>query len=327
MAADPRPGAPASPVLGRPSPASAAPARLRACAAGPTASYQADGGDSDGWSLRAASVAGVRHRLAGEASQDAWCWSASPDLVVAAVADGVGGVAGSGAAATAAVGAVAAAAAGALAGAGAGAGALAGAGARDLAAWMDEVFEVADAAVRAAGGASTLVVAAVRASGEAAVARIGDSAAMVVSRGGLADVFPAVPAPDPGHGTAGARPAAHGCADPAGPSTAGPGAAGEPAGPSAAGEPAANVTDALPASPIAPEHATALLGAGDALVLASDGIIVPLHDGPRTVAPAFAAALASPPAPLALAALVDFSRQGCFDDRTLVVLWPPGVPR
>jgi serine/threonine protein phosphatase PrpC len=59
----------------------------------------------------------------------------------------------------------------------------------------------------------------------------------------------------------------------------------------------------------------------DVLVLASDGIADPWRDGPATVAPAFTELVASRPSPLALARLADFSRHGCHDDRTIVLLW------
>jgi hypothetical protein len=39
------------------------------------------------------------------------------------------------------------------------------------------------------------------------------------------------------------------------------------------------------------------------------------------VAPALAAAFAAHPTPLELARLASFSRQGCHDDRTIVLFW------
>jgi hypothetical protein len=56
-------------------------------------------------------------------------------------------------------------------------------------------------------------------------------------------------------------------------------------------------------------------------VLVTDGVGDPLRDGPGTVGPGLADGLAEPPHPLALAGLVDFSRQGCHDDRTLAAIW------
>lgn len=63
------------------------------------------------------------------------------------------------------------------------------------------------------------------------------------------------------------------------------------------------------------------LSSGDALVLVTDGVADPLRDGPETVAPALAGALGQPPGALSLIGLVDFSRQGCHDDRTLLGVW------
>jgi hypothetical protein len=81
------------------------------------------------------------------------------------------------------------------------------------------------------------------------------------------------------------------------------------------------VTDALPADSPATQWAFTSLAPGDALVLLTDGVVRPLEDGPTTVAPTLAAGLAEPPLPLELARLVDFSRQGCHDDRTLAAVW------
>jgi len=83
----------------------------------------------------------------------------------------------------------------------------------------------------------------------------------------------------------------------------------------------ATATAALPADDPQPERATADLGAGEVLVLLTDGVADPWRDGPATVAPALASALAGRPDPLDLARLVDFSRLGCHDDRTLVAVW------
>jgi hypothetical protein len=69
----PPPG-PVPPVFGRPSGASSQPARLRPSAEAHSAAYRADGGDGGGWSVRAASVAGVRHRLVGLAPEDSYAW-------------------------------------------------------------------------------------------------------------------------------------------------------------------------------------------------------------------------------------------------------------
>jgi serine/threonine protein phosphatase PrpC len=144
-----------------------------------------------------------------------------------------------------------------------------------------------DAANRAArgGGATTIVIAVIQRSGEVSVARVGDSSAFVVSGGG--EAWTELFA-------------------------------------SPAGDGFNNATAALPASPAQSEGAAITLDNDDVLVLATDGISDPWRDGPTTVAPALAGALALPPAPVELAQLVDFSRQGCHDDRTLLAVWRKG---
>jgi serine/threonine protein phosphatase PrpC len=267
------------PVLGRPSPSSAQPGRLRRDATVTTAAYRAEGGDTGTWAVRAVSIAGVRHRLGGEAGQDAFAWRVSADgtVVVVAVADGVGGVPGSGAAALAAVEAACAAV---------DVDDPAGAGDRPGAALGDAVA-AADAAVRRVGGATTLVVAALGADGRGRAVRVGDSTALGLADGAWRELWP------------------HEAADDG---------------------PLVTATAALPAD--APSaHVTEVdVAPGAALVLVTDGVDNPRRDGPTTVAPALAAGLAAPPTPLALGVLVDFSRQGCFDDRTLLGLWRHAAP-
>ncbi len=80
-------------------------------------------------------------------------------------------------------------------------------------------------------------------------------------------------------------------------------------------------TAALPADDVRPEATTVTLDGQHVLVLVTDGIADPWRDGPTTVAPVLAAALAQPPTPLELVQLADFSRQGCHDDRTLLAVW------
>ena len=69
-------------------------------------------------------------------------------------------------------------------------------------------------------------------------------------------------------------------------------------------------------------HHEGIFAPGHVLVLLSDGVGGPLRDGPSTVAVGLAQALVVPPSPLDLARLVDFARQGCHDDRTLLAVWP-----
>jgi serine/threonine protein phosphatase PrpC len=301
-------GALSPPVLGRPSAAASRPGRLRLTAGAADAAYRADGGDAPTLSVRAASVVGVRHRLAGQGCDDsfAWRWITAPDplsaaadhagttradeqgsdWVVVAVADGVGTVAGSALSAAAAVSVACEAAACALlergAGLAAGEPAAGGVDVSDVRdpSWWAPVLRQAAEAVSEVGGATTLVVAVVDAAGMGAVARIGDSTALVLVNGQWRDLW-AVEADD---GTV------------------------------------STLTAALPASS-AVEVADVSLEPGAALVLLTDGVANPLRDGPTTVAPALAAALAGPPNPLELAVLADFSRQGCFDDRTILGIW------
>jgi serine/threonine protein phosphatase PrpC len=258
----------APPVLGRPSAAAGNPTRLREVADAGTAALRAEGGAWGSWALRAASVAGVRHRLAGRPVEDAYAWRTAGELLVAAVADGVGSLAGSAETARLAADAACRATADAAADVEPPAAVLAGVAA-------------ANQAVAGTSGATTLVVAVVDIEGAAWVARVGDSSAWHLGAGGWEELFPA-----PG---------------------------GE--------DVASTATPALP-SPAPPvEVADVGIAFGEALVLLTDGIADPMRDGPTTVAPALAEALAEPPSPLALAALADFSRQGCHDDRTVVALW------
>lgn len=289
------------PVLGRASPAADAPARLRAVADGSLAAYRADGGEHGGWSLRAASVAGVRHRLAGTGPEDAYAWACGPGWVAAAVADGVSGERGSAVAAHLAARAACDALVGALAEGGEGEAAPAPRGVpwndrgeRDgtstaiggAAGWRHEACReavaAANRAVEGAGsGATTIVVVIAAGSGELSAARVGDSTALQLAGGVWSEIF------------------ASGDGD----------------------DLVATATAALPHPDPPIELADVTLAPSSTLLLVTDGIADPLRDGPTTVAPAFASLLAAPPPPLALAELVDFSRQGCHDDRTLLGLW------
>jgi serine/threonine protein phosphatase PrpC len=301
------------PILGRPSPASLRAGGLRPAADASSAAYRADGGDGVGWSVRAASVAGARHRLGGHGPEDAYAWrilepgdGAEPPpgpptggrekpgvaTVILAVADGVGSVDGAAAASHAAVVAACDALARTLTtptrardapgtpGASDG-----GPGGRGDGMWV-AAFGAADAAVRAAGGATTLLVAVVDGDRRATVARLGDSVAFLLDDGAWTELGPAEGDGDDSLSTA------------------------TPALPFGAGAaPAIEVIDVD-------------LGSDGALMLMTDGVANPLRDGPTSVAPALAEALAEPPSPLALALLADFSRQGCHDDRTVLGLWP-----
>jgi hypothetical protein len=246
-----------SPVLGRPSVAAAEAAVLRGGGDAGFAAYRADGGDADWCAVRTASVAGVRHRLAGEPGQDSFAWGLSDRLLALAVADGLGTVPGSGGtAARAAVAAARAAVAGTVAAPNA----------------DSSAAEEWDAALTAQQRVAMAL--------EAAEIAAGGGGATVRDRGASWDeVFTP---PDDERDLA--------------------------------------ATAALPGRPDA-EWRTADVGPADVLVLATDGVADPWRDGPTTVAPALLAAAAAHPTPLELARLAGFSRQGCHDDRTIVLFW------
>jgi serine/threonine protein phosphatase PrpC len=133
------------------------------------------------------------------------------------------------------------------------------------------------------GGATTLVLAVLDPSGDLLVARVGDSTAFVVDQDGESwrELF-AVPSDQ---------------------------------------DAVTTTTAALPAADAVPELKEGTLHSGQVLVLATDGVADPWRDGPETVAPFLAGALARRPGPADLAQLADFSRQGCHDDRTLLAVW------
>jgi serine/threonine protein phosphatase PrpC len=161
----------ASPVLGRPSTAAAAAAALRPRGTTPDAAFRADGGDSEWWALRAASVAGVRHRLSAEPGQDSFAWAWDSDRLVVAVADGLGGVPGSaGASGRAVAGAV---------------DAVMAARGRPAPAQIAAGLAAANDAARG-GGATTIVLAWVGPDGASQLARVGDSTAFLVNGDGSA---------------------------------------------------------------------------------------------------------------------------------------------
>ncbi len=262
-----------APVLGRPSTAAAENALLRDRGGAGDAAIRADGGDSDWCGLRAASVAGVRHRLSGQPGQDSFAWACLPDCLVVAIADGLGGVPGSdhtaGRAAAAAVAAVVEALTRPTT----------SAGPVDL--HLATGLDAANAAA-AEGGATTLVLGLIGRSGEVSLARVGDSSAFHIGTEGhwWQEVF--APPDEDGVVTA---------------------------------------TAALPAETLAPEFAVLTIPMEELLLLATDGVADPWRDGPSTVAPVLAASVATRPGPLELAHLANFSRQGCHDDRTMLVVW------
>jgi serine/threonine protein phosphatase PrpC len=163
--------------------------------------------------------------------------------------------------------------------------ALAGGGSAGGAA--EVAVTAANHALTGGEGATTLVVVVVAPDGTVSGARVGDSSAFVLTGGAWSELFTAVSANHDG-------------------------------------DVVETITSALPAPSPRMESAVGRLGAGDALVLVTDGVADPLRDGPETVAPALAGALGEPPGALDLIGLVDFSRQGCLDDRTLLGVWMRG---
>jgi serine/threonine protein phosphatase PrpC len=133
----------------------------------------------------------------------------------------------------------------------------------------------------AGGGATTLVVAVLDRSGQVDLGRVGDSTAFLIESGGVWCEL-FRPPEDDAVGTE---------------------------------------TQALPSLEPQLEACSVTIGPADVLVLATDGVADPWRDGPETVAPSLAEAMAARPGPLELARLADFSRQGCHDDRTIMVVW------
>ena len=269
-------------VLGLPSTASDSEPKLAHLGEASCAAVRADGA-SAGWvTVRAASVAGVRHRLAGQHCDDFYAWSLGEDLIALAVADGLGSIPGSSQTAARVSRAAVTAATGAAVAGGAGEPAVA----------MRAAFSAANAAA-AGGGATTLVLALVSRDGRVEVGRVGDSTAFILRGGEASEMFPA-PADD----IVGTETLALPVVDDA----------------SAGGGAALQEADFWEASGDA-------LGVGDVVVLTSDGVADPWRDGPQTVGPAMTGLVTGFPSPLDLAAAVDFSRQGCHDDRTMLCVW------
>jgi serine/threonine protein phosphatase PrpC len=231
-----------SPVLGRHSVAAATEPQLREAGQAADSCYRIEGASSDRFVLRAVSVTGVRHRLAGQAGEDSFAWSASGSHLAVAVSDGLGAVPGSEVAARRAARAAA-----------------------HVAARAGAVSPGVEAANEAAagGGATTLVLALLAEDGAVHVARVGDSTAFFVTGGGdiWTELFE------------------------------------HPAG---ADDQVGTETEALPRANLAWENARVGLQPSDVLVLVTDGIADPWRDGPSTVAPALAQALAGHPGPLEL---------------------------
>ncbi|MGC8513913.1 MAG: protein phosphatase 2C domain-containing protein [Acidimicrobiales bacterium] len=273
--------------MGLPSPASSTEPVLGSYGDASVAGIRAEGASTTWLTMRAASVVGSRHRLAGEPSDDFFAWSQGDGWAALAVADGLGAIPGSAdAAARTCSAAVLAASSCVLDGSGLDAPALAAA--------ARLCMQAAESAARG-GGATTLVLALVAAKGTVSLARVGDSTAFVVDAQSTRELFP-------------------GRED----GTVGTSTAALPLGENRTDELGA---DARTAEGNVWETASWQLQPGEVLVLATDGVADPWRDGPQTVDPALRAAITGQPSPLSLAGLVDFSRQGCHDDRTVMCAW------
>jgi Protein phosphatase 2C len=155
------------PTLGRQSEASVSEPALRPSGDGTEATWRAEGASTPAYTVRAASVTGVRHRLAAQGCEDCFAWHHDGGVLAVAVADGLGSVDGSaGAAIRAARAAVGAAV--------------------DSPVCSDRVVEALRAGDLAAGGggATTLVVAVIDTDGRVSTGRVGDSTAFSLDGGG-----------------------------------------------------------------------------------------------------------------------------------------------
>ena len=260
-------------------------------------------------------MSGVSHRLAGRRSDDAFGWAQpAPGRLALVVADGVGSAGRGAEGAEWAVEAVC----GFLDGAGTGAPErgcseeTSHAGGQIASGWGPELCAAAifhaSNEIRRVGGedacelATTIAVALLDAGAsarggfaEVSVGRVGDSIAFSLSEAGeWRELFEGRSVP------------------------AGGDAAGED-------EMLVTATAALPVGDALDDLVSVQLPPVAALVLVTDGVAVPVRDGPSTVAPTLAEVLMRGPTgelcPLGLARALDFSRRGAHDDRTVLAAW------
>jgi hypothetical protein len=83
-----------------------------------------------------------------------------------------------------------------------------------------------------------------------------------------------------------------------------------------------SAVSALPQLPTLIRPVDTPLVPGTVLLVGTDGFGDPLGDGSGLVGDLFREVLTSPPPPLGLAHVLDFSRETFDDDRTLLVVWP-----
>ncbi|MGP4009190.1 protein phosphatase 2C domain-containing protein [Streptomyces sp. 4N124] len=82
-----------------------------------------------------------------------------------------------------------------------------------------------------------------------------------------------------------------------------------------------NNVQPLPSSPAVPQVAHGEWHAGDVIVLLSDGVDVPLGRGAGAVGRELAQAWKTPPEPLQFVSQLSFRRRATADDRTAVAFW------
>jgi serine/threonine protein phosphatase PrpC len=250
----------------------------------------ADGGSAFGLTVRAASVRGLGKRYLGGPRQDDLCLAvhAASSTLIAAVADGVSAAPRSDLGAALAVRYATAAVARQL-----DEGEIDWPGVFEQAAWA-LVSEGRRIGEEPAALATTLAVAAVSA-GAAGAAGDADGVAVQVAAVGDSPAFRLHgKAYDPLVGS-----------DPTEDGLIGGGVAALPR----------DARDVLAAS--------AVLGPGDALLLCTDGLALPLAGGEGELGRTLARELANPPDVVDFARLLDFSRSTYDDDRTLVAVWAP----
>jgi serine/threonine protein phosphatase PrpC len=80
---------------------------------------------------------------------------------------------------------------------------------------------------------------------------------------------------------------------------------------------------ALPRDAGSPEVGACSLGPGEALLLCTDGVALPLAGGEGELGRTLARELSTPPDVVDFARLLDFSRSTYDDDRTLIAVWAP----